>query len=183
MVGRAYGRNGRPQLSHGAVLNRNDTNGAARRARLDSRLEAQGAEFLVLGALLTEGILANKSYLNTPGYDLIATNPDRGTSCTIQVKSRWATDYDGGFLIKNKTADFVVFIELNRGYRYSKPKKGETGKEPPRFFVFPMDALRNVPTTKGWGKLLLKYVKPSAEHYLEKWELIGLHLVNKAAGF
>lgn len=78
-------------------------------------------------------------------------------------------------------ADFVVFVELNRGCRYSKPKKGDIGKHPPRFFVFPKEALRRAPTTKVWGKLFLKDIKPNAEYYLEKWELIGLYLVTEVA--
>jgi hypothetical protein len=144
--------------------------------RLDSKLEAQGAEFLVLGALLTEGIIANKSYLNTPGYDLIATNPERRTACTIQVKSRWATDYDGGFLIKNMDSDFVVFVALNRGYRYAKAKKGaESGKRAPQFYVFPTKMLKAVPRTDGWGKLFLRNV-PKVDSYLERWDLIAGHL-------
>ena len=41
-----------------------------------------------------------------------------GRSCRIQVKSRWASDYDRTFpLKKDSSCDFVVFAELNRGYR------------------------------------------------------------------
>lgn len=85
--------------------------------RLDSKLEAEGAEFLVLGLLLTEGIQAVKNYTKFPGYDIVAVDPERHRSCRIQVKSRWARDYDGGFLIKNFDCDFVAFVQLNRGYR------------------------------------------------------------------
>ncbi len=31
--------------------------------------------------------------------DIIATNPEKNRSCRIQVKSRYATDFDGGFPI------------------------------------------------------------------------------------
>jgi hypothetical protein len=48
--------------------------------RLDSSLEAIGAEFLVLGQLLIQGIQCYKSYVNHPGYDLIATNPNKSAS-------------------------------------------------------------------------------------------------------
>lgn len=65
--------------------------------RLDTSLESSGAEFLVLGHLLVEGIQAFKAYTNFPGYDLIATAPEQNRSCWVQVKSRWATDFDGGF--------------------------------------------------------------------------------------
>ncbi len=53
--------------------------------RLDSSLESAGAEFLVLGSLLAEGVQTFKAYTNNPGYDLIATNPP--LACRIQVKS------------------------------------------------------------------------------------------------
>lgn len=58
------------------------------RPRLDSRLEAEGAEFLVLGHLLLAGIQAHKAYTRYPGYDLIASNPAARRLCKIQVKSR-----------------------------------------------------------------------------------------------
>lgn len=41
--------------------------------RLDTRLEAEGAEFLVLGQLLLQRIASYKTYTNMPGYDLVAT--------------------------------------------------------------------------------------------------------------
>jgi hypothetical protein len=90
--------------------------------RQDTKLESEGAEFLVCGNLLIEGVPTFKTYTQMAGYDLVATDPERGTSVKIQVKCRWATDGDGGFLIKNFNTDFVVLALLNRGYRYSKRK-------------------------------------------------------------
>src|SRR3954452_9837248 len=90
--------------------------------RQDTSLEAEGAEFLVLGLLLVEGIPALKSYTRHPGYDLIALNPDTKRQCRIQVKSRWATDWDRGFPIKNFDTDFVVLVLLNRGYRFHRKR-------------------------------------------------------------
>jgi hypothetical protein len=107
-------------------------------ARLDTSLEAEGAEYLVLGRLLLEGIQSFKAQTNFPGYDLIATNPERNKSCRIQVKSRWATDYDGGFLMRQFDCDFVVLAVLNRGYRYrKKATETDSGVRPPEFYVFP----------------------------------------------
>jgi hypothetical protein len=144
--------------------------------RLDSQLESQGAEFLVLGALLTEGVVAYKSYTNTPGYDLIATNPARNTSCRIQIKSRWATDYDRGFLIKNLDSEFVVFVALNRGYRYRMAgSKNGSGRKPPEFYVFPTAMLKEVPRSEGWGKLFLRNIK-DVESYANRWDLIATYL-------
>jgi hypothetical protein len=59
--------------------------------RQDTKLESEGAEFLVLGNLLIDGISTYKSYINFPGYDLTAINPDTKKIARIQVKSRWAT--------------------------------------------------------------------------------------------
>ena len=54
----------------------------------DTKLEAEGAEFLVLGMLLVEGVHAFKAYTNFAGYDLVALDPGTGRSARIQVKSR-----------------------------------------------------------------------------------------------
>ena len=90
--------------------------------RQDTRLEAEGAEFLVLGQLLIKGIPAYKTYTNLPGYDLVATWPETNKSARIQVKSRWRTDAPG-FIIKDLVnCDFVVVVKLNRG------NKSGTGK-------------------------------------------------------
>ena len=101
-------------------------------AKLDTRLELEGAEFLVLGQLLIHKIAAYKTYTNMPGYDLVATNPENNTSTKIQVKSRWATK-SNGFPIKNFECDFVVVALLNRG-----SKDGKKEVLPPEFFVLPV---------------------------------------------
>ncbi|MFN2366285.1 MAG: hypothetical protein ABR523_07480, partial [Desulfurivibrionaceae bacterium] len=98
---------------------------ADKQKRRNTRLEAEGAEFLVLGRLLLEGIPTFKAYINYPGYDLSAVNADKNISAKIQVKSRYRTNWDG-FIIKNLDSDFVVLVTLNRGY--PKPKKnGDKG--------------------------------------------------------
>ena len=81
--------------------------------RLDTKLETEAAEFLVLGRLLLERIVAFKAYVNFPGYDLIAANADRARTARVQVKSRYRTDWDD-FIINNYDCDFVVFVALNR---------------------------------------------------------------------
>lgn len=58
--------------------------------RQDTKLESAGAEFMVLGMLLVEGIHCFKAYTHFVGYDLTAVNPISGKSARIQVKSRWA---------------------------------------------------------------------------------------------
>src|SRR5438093_173394 len=103
----------------------------------NTQLESQGAEFLVLGHLLVLGISCYKSYFNFKGYDLVAVNPDSGKVARIQVKSRWATNYDKSFTIKNFDCDFVVHVALNRGYSFGKvTKEKDTGLRAPDFFIF-----------------------------------------------
>ena len=89
--------------------------------RMDTKLESEGAEFLVLGNLLIQGIPTYKTYTNMPGYDLVATSPEKNSSVRIQVKSRYQTNWDG-FIINNMAADFVVLVTLNRGIPNKKKK-------------------------------------------------------------
>jgi hypothetical protein len=152
------------------------------RRRLDSRLEAEGAEFLVLAHLLIEGIQAIKAYTRFPGYDLIAADPDNGTSCRIQVKSRWATDYDRGFPLANLDCDFVVLVALNRGFRYHRRKDADSmdGRRPPELYVFPIDVLRYlVRQSGGWSKVSLRKVS-QVDGYLDRWDLIKERLRHTA---
>ncbi len=100
--------------------------------RLNTQLESSGAEFLVLGNLLIQGIAAYKTYQNYKSYDIIAVNADKGSMVRIQVKSRYQTGWNG-FLIKDFDCDFVVLVALNRGYK--KPRKdGDTGIKSPDCF-------------------------------------------------
>lgn len=147
--------------------------------RLNTQLEATGAEFLVLGNLLIRGIQAYKAYLNNPGFDLLAVNPDTNRSCRIQVKSRYATDYGGGFPISNFDCDFVVFVALNRGYRYSKVKKGtESGIEEPCYYVFPIGVIQDAQNKdEHWNKVHLRYIS-NIGGYLNAWHLIANFLLH-----
>jgi hypothetical protein len=128
---------------------------------------------LVLGLLLVEGIQATKAYTRFPGYDLLAFNPENERQARLQVKSRWATDYDKGFPIKNFETDFVVHVALNRGYRYRRRQTAEDdGRRAPLVYVFPVDvvavALR---PSRAWNKVRL-YDIPEAERYLDNWDLV-----------
>jgi hypothetical protein len=134
--------------------------------RLDTRLESEAAEFLVLGNLLLERIPTYKTYTNMPGYDLVATNPERNTSAKIQVKSRWRTNAPG-FPIKNFGCDFVVFCRLNRG-----SKKGTATVRAPEFYVFPVVAVRDAWNADDpCGKVAVSRI-PEWESFLNRWDLI-----------
>lgn len=134
-------------------------------ARQNTRIESEGAEFLVLGQLLIAGIPTYKSYTNMPGYDLVATNPDKNMSARISVKSRWKTKAEG-FIIKNCDCDFVVVAKLNRG-----SKDGRLEVLPPEFFVLPVDVVRTAPRGAGWGKVSFRNI-PDLDQYRDRWQLI-----------
>lgn len=143
-------------------------------ARQDTKLESEGAEFLVLGHLLIEGVPCYKAYTNFRGYDLIATSPEKGRIARIQVKSRWATDYDKSFPIKNYDCDFIVHVALNRGYRFGKRGKGDdVGVREPEYFVFPTEVIRKARNPKSaWGKTSIRTV-PELDQYRSNWKLIA----------
>jgi hypothetical protein len=134
--------------------------------RLDTRLEAEGAEFLTLGQLLLHKIAAYKTYTNMPGYDLVATNPESNKSAMIQVKSRWRTGA-AGFPINNFRCNFVVVVLLNRG-----SKDGRKEVFPPNYYVFPVEIVQGAPRSEKWGKVNLKDI-PNYKYYEEKWHLIA----------
>ena len=147
----------------------------------ETNLYSEGAEFLVLGQLLIRGIHATKAYTRFPGWDLLATNPETGQTCRVQVKSRLATDYNGGFPIKNFDAEFVVHVALNRSYRYSRARRTErdpadTGERPPEFFVLPMAVVVKACEAAGtWGtssKVHMRKAIPDWVQYQDAWHLI-----------
>jgi len=133
--------------------------------RLNTHLESEGAEFLVLGQLLLHRIAAYKTYTNMAGYDLVATDPEANTSAKIQVKSRWRTGATG-FPISKFECDFVVAAFLNRG-----SKDGKKEILAPEYYVIPIDLIRNLPRDERWNKVDLKQL-PDRERYRENWEQI-----------
>ena len=133
--------------------------------KLNTKLESEGAEFLVLGALLLERIPTYKTYTNMPGYDLVATNPENKRSARIQVKSRWASG-TSGFPIKNFDCEFVVFARLNRGN-----KSGTKPPSAPEFFVFPSSELAGLHRSDGWKKIRLNDLE-DWKSYKDRWDLV-----------
>jgi hypothetical protein len=147
--------------------------------RQDTKLESEGAEFLVLGLLLVEGIPAYKAYINFPGYDLTAVNTDTKKVARIQVKSRWATDYDTSFPLKNLDCDFVIHVALNRGFRFRKKNNiNDIGIKPPVFYVFPIDVILTARNAKGWNKVQIKKVE-NLEKYIDNWNLVKDYLASQ----
>lgn len=149
-----------------------------KKKRQNTKLESEGAEFLVLGLLLVEGISTYKAYINFPGYDLTAVNTDTKKVARIQVKSRWATDYDTSFPLKSLDCDFVVHVALNRGYRFNKKNSIEdNGIRPPIFYIFPIEVIAKARKDKGWNKVQIKKVE-NLETYVDNWSLIKDYLAN-----
>ena len=139
--------------------------------RQDTKLEAEGAEFLVLSQLLLQRIPTYNAYTNMPGYDLVATNPDTNKSARIQVKSRWRTGAPF-FLIKDFDCEFVVAVCLNRG------KKGGGGRVlPPEYFVLPLEIVKSVHRPGTWSKVVFRDIA-DLEKYQENWSLIAEFLAD-----
>lgn len=140
--------------------------------RQDTKLESEGAEFLVLGNLLIAGVSCFKAYVNFPGYDLVAWSPTTSKTAKIQVKSRWATNYDKSFPIKNFDCDFVVHVALNRGYRFGKMAKAdELDVKAPEFYIFPIDIVQKHASGR-WGKVVITKIS-DYQDYRDKWSLIS----------
>lgn len=142
-------------------------------AKQNTKLESEGAEFLVLGLMLIEGIPCYKAYINFPGYDLVAFNSSTGKISRLQVKSRWATNYDKSFPIKNFDCDFVIHVALNRGYSFGrKATEADSGIKSPEFYVFPVDVVRNAQySNSNWGKIRITKIN-DFHVYKENWKLI-----------
>lgn len=146
-------------------------------ARQNTHLESEGAEFLVLGQLLVQGIPSFKAYQGFPGYDLVATNPDTNRSARIQVKSRWRTGAEG-FIIKRFDCDFVVVVLLNRG-----TKDGSGDVKPPQFFVLPASVVEAAAAASksGWGKISWRHID-GFTHYENRWHLVEGFLSTREGG-
>lgn len=137
--------------------------------RRDTRLESEGAEFLVLGELLIQGIPGYKAYRNMPEYDIVALDPTSDRIARISVKSRFATN-TSAFIIKNFDCDFVVVAKLNRG-----TKKDPLKVLRPYFFVLPVEAVKYAPRSKGWNRLKFSSI-PHFVEYRDRWDFVRAFL-------
>jgi hypothetical protein len=150
--------------------------------RRDTKLESEGAEFLVLGNLLINGIPTYKTYTNMAGYDLVATNPEENRSVKIQVKSVYRTDWNG-FIINNFDSDFVVFATLNRGFSKRRVGLGD-GVKDPNFYVFPIEYVKEIRDEhNNWGKINKSRMKDFGQ-FENRWDLIKdkLKISNPSTG-
>jgi hypothetical protein len=149
-----------------------------------------GAEFLVMGYLMRRNILAYKAPSNNEGYDLICIHPNPRhrpvpgelSQVRVQVKSRYATDCDRGFPVREVSLDafdFLIIAFLNIGNFFGR-NDGTTGEREPEFFTLPNDFVRqhhNVTAT--WQKVRLKNLDDEIAPFRNG---LGFDLIAKALG-
>jgi hypothetical protein len=138
----------------------------------DTTLESGGAEFLVLGQLLIEGIPAYETYTNLRGYDLIATWPETKRVARIQVKSRWATTAPN-FLIRDvEECDFVVLVRLNRGTPSWSTAKRVLVPTDPEYYVLTANEAKNLIASRGTGWDKIWWRKDDFEPHRRNWSIV-----------
>ena len=75
---------------------------------------------------MIRGVYATKAYTRYPGWEVLATNPETGKTCRVQVKARSATDFDGGFHIKNFDAELSCLLRSTAATAAEKPSSSPT---------------------------------------------------------
>lgn len=167
-----------------------DNEGAGERQWLRLPVVSAGAEFLVMGHLMRRNILTYKAPPMNEGYDLVCIHPDPRhalkadelAQVRIQVKSRYATDCDRGFPVKQASIDafdFLVVAFLNIGRFYGR-NRGDDGAAAPEFFTLPADFIRehhNAAST--WEKVRLAKLASEIEPFRNE---LGFEMIAKALG-
>lgn len=148
------------------------------------------AEYLVMGHLLRRNILTYKAPPGNEGYDLVCIHPDprhklskgQKAQLRIQVKSRYQTDCDRGFPVKEASLDafdFLVVAFLNIGKFFGR-NDGSTGWADPEFFTFPAKFIREHHDKRSsWQKVRLRGLD---QEIAELKNEEGFELIAKALG-
>ena len=135
------------------------------------------AEHLVMGYLMRRNILTYKAPPRNEGYDLICIHPDprhrprkgKLAQVRVQVKSRYATDCDRGFPVKEETLDafdYLTVAFLNIG-EYYRGRDGSTGRREPEFYTLPNDFIRDHHSKEsGWQRVKLRHLDEEIRSYL-----------------
>ncbi len=141
---------------------------------------------MVMGYLMRRNILAYKAPPNNEGYDLICIHPNPRHRpkrvIRVQVKSRYATDCDRGFPVKEATLDafdFLIVVFMNIG-NFFRGRDGATGSREPEFYTFPNSFIRkNHRKGAVWQRVLLGPLQEEISEYKNEH---GFELIAKAIG-
>lgn len=133
--------------------------------KLNTTLEAAGAEHLVIGQLLIRGRQAFRAQANQLGYDIVVVDPDRARSIKVQVKSRAASDA-GGFTVSHWDFDLLVMVRLNLGDKAAL-KSGEGSTPQPEFHAIVREKLATF-EARGSVKFRLNAIPPC----LDDWSAV-----------
>jgi len=124
---------------------------------------------------MRRNILTYKAPPNNEGYDLICIHPnprhqpnnDELAQVRVQVKSRYATDCDRGFPVKEASLDafdFVVaFLNISK---FFKKHDGLTGEQEPEFYTLPNEFIRlHHDASSAWQKVKLRTLQQKIEPF------------------
>jgi len=150
---------------------------------------SEGAEYLVMGYLMRRNILAYKAPPGNEGYDLICIHPDprrqtppgEKSLVRIQVKSRFASDCDRGFPVREQTLDafdFLVVVFLNIG-EFNKGKDGSTGEKTTEFYTLTPEFIKEHRAETGWQKVRLRGLEDDLKPFRDD---AGFELIAQALG-